>query len=373
MADGVIAKVTNGDEGLSLRLLVQDADLAGKRATFKVVQRFRCKIDNGVDKSRPLFEHDLVLHPGVQDIALGKLPGDLYCYKGEKLDIELSGRLTIDDGLVFDTSIDVGIAPVTSLPPRRKGPADAKSVYSPDDDFSFFANLRAIPSKARLIVVWLMLVGIPVIAFNAALGVRDQFVPDSQVWFYDHSGKDGTEYPLMKGLGGSGVVAFGIWMAIRRQLQKYMEFNASLPAGQLRRGYSCQPAEVFSGAAGVVLEQVVVRLVAYNREHGQYKKTEKNGNSTSTVTKTFTQEAGGVVLYEQMLFRVPKNTPIEQVLAGQIGFDAMFDSLYPPYLFDGTHGLDVQLEAQLLHPEFVDQDVEIPVSGLQDRDFRAGG
>ena len=373
MADGVVATVSTGAEGLRLRLQVQDPDLAGKQATFTVVQRFRCKVDSPVHKSRVLSEHQLVLRAGEQELELGRVPRDVFCYVGEKLDIELGGRLEIDDGVFFDTKLEVGITPSSSLPPRRKRAADAKSVHSPGDDFDFFANLRAIPSKARLIVVWLMLIGIPVIAANAALGVRDQFVPESQVWFYDHSGSDGTESPLMKGLAGSGAVGFGIWMAIRRQLQKYMEFGAKLPAEKLRRGLVCRPADIFSGKAGVALEQVQVRLVAYNREHGQYTKQEKDGKSTKTVTKSFTSEAGGLVLYEQLLFHVPSGRPIEEVLSGEIAFDALFDALYPPTMHGGTHGLDVQLEAQLLHPEYVDHDVELPVTGLREDDFRVAG
>jgi hypothetical protein len=177
----------------------------------------------------------------------------------------------------------------------------------------------------------------------------------------------------MKALAGSGAAGAALWLAIRRQLRRYMEFSAKLPEGRLRRGLSCRPGELISGKAGVVLEQVQVRLVAYNREHGQYTKQEKDGNSTKTVTKEFTSEAGGLVLYEQMLFHVPKDKPIESLLSGEISFDALFDTLYPPVMQGGTHGLDVQLEAQLLHPEFVDQEVELPVSAIEVRDFRNDG
>lgn len=373
MADGVVATVGSGPEGLNLRLLVQDEDLAGKVARFTVVQRFRCKVDSPVHKSRLLSEHEITLRAGEQDIALGRVPGDVFCYEGQKLDIELGGRLEIDDGVFFDTKLDVAITPVSTLPPRRKGAANAKDVHSPGDTFDFFANLRAIPSKARLAVIWMMALGGPIVMANFALGVRDQFVPDSQVYFYDHSGDDGSESPFLKALAGSGAVGAALWFAIRRQLRRYMEFNAKLPEGRLQRGLVCRPGDLISGRAGVALENVQVRLVAYNREHGQYTKQEKDGNSTKTVTKEFTSEAGGLVLYEQMLFHVPKDRPLEEVLAGEIAFDAMFDTLYPPVMQGGTHGLDVQLEAQLLHPEFVDQEVELPVSAIAAEDFRNAG
>jgi len=371
MADGISATVNSGGEGLQLTVRVDDPDLAGKSATFSVVQQVRCKVDSPVHKSRTLLEHEFQLRAGEQQLALGALPPEIFAYQGQKIDIELVGRLEIDDGVFFDTKVQVGIAPVSTLPPRRKGPADAKSVHSPGDEFDFFANLRAIPSKARLLVIWLMLLGGPVIMANALLGVRDQFVPDSRVWFYDHSGDDGSESPILKALAGSGAAGFGLWMAIRRQLRRYMEFEAQLPKEKLRRGLACRPADVFKGKAGVALEQVQVRLVAYNREHGQYTAQEKDGKSTRTVTKSFTSEAGGVVLYEQLLFHVPAGKPIEQALSGEISFDALFDALYPPFMIGDSHGLDVQLEAQLLHPEFVDQEVVIAAPPLPVEEFHA--
>ena len=370
MADGITATVTGGEEGLRLLVHVQDADLAGKEASFTVSQRVRCKVSSPVHKSRQLVERRFQLRAGSQSIELGKLPPDVYTYQGEKIDIELTGHLELDDGIFFDTELDLAIPTPGALPPRRRPAADARSVHSPSDDFDFFANLRAIPSKARVIVIWLMLVGGPVVAANAMLGVRDQFVPDSQVWFYDHSGDDGSESPFLKALAGSGAAGFGLWMAIRRQLKRYMEFDAKLPFPSLARDGSCRPADVFKGRAGVALEQAQVRLVAYNREHGQYTKQEKDGNSTKTVTKSFTNEAAGVVLYEQMLFHVPANVPIEEVLAGEIAFAPMFAALHPPMMLGDSHGLDLQLEAQLLHPQFIDQEVVIAAPSTRAEDFR---
>jgi hypothetical protein len=273
--------------------------------------------------------------------------------------------LEIDDGVFFDTKVDLGLERLASLPPRGKAATDAKEVHSPGDEFNFIANLRAIPAKARLVVLWLMFVGGPIILFNAAVGLRDQFVPDSQVWFYDHSGDDGSESPAMKSLAGSGGLGLVLWLAIRAQLKKYMSFEAQLPEGKIARRQVCVPASLFKGLPRVALEEATVRLVAYNREHGQYTAQEKSGNTTKTVTKSFTTEARGIVLYEMLLPLVPAGMPVEDFLAGEICFDAVFDVLYPPMMIGDSHGLSVQLEAQLLHPEFVDHDVELPVASIE--------
>jgi hypothetical protein len=242
-------------------------------------------------------------------------------------------------------------------------------VHSPRDRFSFIANLRAIPAKARIIVLWLIAIGVPVILLNAAVGARDQFVPESQVWFYDHSGDDGSESPLMKALMGSGGVGMALWLAIRRQLQKYMRFEARLPSGPVERGARCRAADMMEGEARVPLQQATVRIVAYNREHGQYRTTEGSGKNKRTVTKSFTSSARGVVLYEQVLAYVPANMPLAGYLDGEVDFTPIFDSLYPPFMLGGTHGLSLRLEAQLLHPEYVDHDIELDPGSLSSEAF----
>jgi hypothetical protein len=369
MADGISARVEG--EGRELRLVVDvtEPDLAGKKATFKLVQHVKVKRSSPVHKSRVLSERDLNLRAGRQDFELPALPRDAYTYQGEDIDIALRGILEVDDGVFFDTELSLELDRLASLPPRGKAAADHKDVHSPKDSFNFVANLRAIPAKARLVVIWLMVVAGPIIAVNALVGARDQFVPDSQVWFYDHSGDDGSESPLMKSLAGSGGLGLVVWLAIRAQLKKYMSFEAQLPHGKLCRGGLCAPADVFKGMPRVALEEARVRLVAYNREHGQYTAQEKDGKSTKTVTKSFTTEARGIVLYEYYLPLVPAQMAVEGFLDGEIRFDPLFDALFPPMMVGDSHGLSVQLEAQLLHPEFVDHDVELPAAGLEVGDF----
>lgn len=371
MADGISARVERGEDGLRLRLQVHDPKFAGKSARFEIEQRVRVKRSSPVHKSRRLAGIDLQLRHGEQELRLGDLDREAFAYTGEDIDIELKGQLEIDDGVIFDTEIDVGLESHEPLPPRQKAGANHKAVHSPRDSFDFIANLRAIPAKARLMVIWLMLVGIPVVVGNALLGVRDEFVPESQVWFYDHSGDDGSESPIMKALMGSGAAGLALWVAIRRQLQKYMEFSAKLPDSSLCRDGSCRPGDIFSGRARVALQGAVVRLVAYNREHGQYTRTEKNGKSSRTVTESFTSPARGIVLYEQLLAHVPAEAQLSGYLAGEIRFEPLFEALYPPTMIGGSHGLSIQLEGQLLHPDFVDHDIELPVSGIEIGDFYA--
>lgn len=350
-----------GELGCVVHLVVTEPGLAGKSGTLKVEQLAHVKRSSPVHAKRTLAEKRFQLAYGLNRIPIGDVVEELFTYTGNKLDLKLTAHIEIDDGVIFDTEMALDLGQACRLPARKAVP-DHAGVHSPKDRFNFIANLRAIPAKARVIVIWLMIIGLPVILFNAALGVRDQFVPESQVWFYDHSDSDGEgESPLMKALMGSSAAGFAIWMAIRRQLQKYMRFEAKMPPGQLGRDLRIRASDMIEGEARIALQHATARIVAYNREHGQYTKTEKNGKSSKTVTKNFTENGRGVVLYEQALAYVPPNMPLKDFLEGDVDFRPLFEALYPPYRLNSTHGLSLQLEAQLIHPEFVDHDIELPI------------
>ncbi len=372
MSDAIQLSVTREANGCVVQVWVRDPALVGKPATLKIERRAVVKRSSPVHKEDVLVEQKFVLASGQNRIPLGDALGDGFSYTGGKLDLLLKAKIEIDDGLIFDTKLEIDVTSVCTLPPRAAVPAEHAAVHSPRDRFSFIANLRAIPAKARMIVIWLFLIGIPVIVLNAVVGVRDEFVPESQVWFYDHSGTDEdgnheSESPLVKALTGSGAIGMALWAAIRRQLQKYMEFKAKPPSVSLQRGARCRVSDMIEGQARAPLQQATVRIVAYNREHGQYRATEGSGKNKRTVTKSFVENARGVVLYEQLLAYVPANMPLAGYLDGEVDFNPMFEALYPPVMLGGTHGLSLQLEAQLIHPEFVDHNIELD-PGAVDRD-----
>ena len=357
--------------GPGLRLQVGDIDLVGKNAKIRVWRLAEVTRSSGVDKSEDLHSGSAQLRMGVQDVALRLKRSDLFHYEGEKLNLRLKAEVEVDDGLIFDTEVTVDARRLCRLPERRRSKSPGKEVHSPKDRFRFWTNLAAIPPKARAIVLWLVAIGLPLIVVNALLGVHDQFVPEASAWFYDHSDSDGGgESPLFKALASSGALGFGLWMAIRHQLKKYMEFMVSwqrLPS--LRRGARMRADELVEGTARVDLKQAVVRLVAFNREHGQYKDTERDGDKTRTVIRDFHHDAGGVVLYQQAVAFLAAGAPLSKVLAGEVDFDPIFEVLHPPLRISGSHGLSLCLEAQLLHPDFVDQDVELADVAVSVKDF----
>jgi hypothetical protein len=372
MPDAIELRPVRDADGCALELQVHEPDLAGRKATVRIERRAQVKRSNPVHKSEALLQREIELRHGIQRVPIGNALAGAFHYAGSELDLALVAHVTVDDGLIFDTKLEADLRALCALPEREAVP-EHKGVHSPPDRFDFFANLRAIPAQARMVVLALLLAGGPVLLLNALVGARDQFVPDERVWLYDHTGDDGSESPLMKALTGSGVLGVALWLAIRRQLQKYMRFQARWPLHKLHRGARCRAADIVSGEAGVPLEQVRVRVVAYNREHGQHRVQEGSGKNRRTVTREFSSDARGVVLFDRLLPYVAAGEPLARHLDAEIGFEPVFDALYPPCRIGGTHGLSLAVEAQLLHPDYVDHDAVLDPGTVDPREFHAPG
>jgi hypothetical protein len=133
MADGISVQAEGEGRELKLVVEVTDDKFAGKQANFQLTQRVRVKRSSPVHRSRELAGRKLALRMGRQEIEFPPLPGDIFTYEGEDIDVELRGVLEIDDGVFFDTKVDLGLERLASLPPRGKAATDAKSVHSPGE------------------------------------------------------------------------------------------------------------------------------------------------------------------------------------------------------------------------------------------------
>ncbi len=351
------------DGGGIARIRVLDSQVLGKQA--KLIMQLKAKVHDSraVNSSRQLAELPLTL--SAVDIEV-ELPAgcfrQVYSYRGSKIDVHPELRLEIDDGVLFDSSVDY--AHELPLGTRPRVTHDSGELMDPKDAFNFFANLSAIPPRNRMITLALTLIGGVVIIANALLGLHDQFVPEAQTFFYDHSGSDGSESPLMKALVGCGALGTAIWVAIKMQLRKYMRFGLK-PVGAPRRGQKLALRDLVDGVARVPLEDITFRVIACNRECGQYKR----GSGTKERTVSFRTPTRAVKLYERYVALVPANTPLAMYLDGEIDFEPMFGDLYPPLEVGSSHGVEVAWEVQLLHPKFVDHELEGPTAGLAYEDF----
>lgn len=332
----------------------------GRDAVLSLRLRVDVKRSRGVDSNEALCEQKLHIGATRQSVSLPPLPKQVYRYRGRQIDIALVARLRVDDGVLFDTTLEAEVeAPV------RSGSGDASKASAwiePPDQYSLAANLRALSPQDRLVVKLLLAVAALVGGGNAAIGVHDQFVPESQIIWYDHSGSDGSESPAMKSLTGSGVLGLGLWVAIRSRLRRYMRIKLQASVATPRRGERVSMRALVEGESRVPLERSTLRVVAANREHGQY--TEKSGKETKT--RSFTEPVQAVVLFEQFLPYIPAGSPIADHVDGDVDFEPIFTDLLPPLMAGSNHGIDVVWEVQLLHPDFVDQELPGPSDWVAD-------
>ena len=342
---------------------VMDAALLGKEASFEIEKHINVSDSRAVNRSEVVFKKRLTLsQQNLIDVSSESIRA--YSYAGSMIDIEVRSKLKIDDGILFDTTISEKQQMALKAKPLVAN--DAESMINPHDDFNFLANLQAIPASNRMKVRIMLMVAALLIGSNSYVGWHDQFVPEGAHYFYSHYDSDGdAESPFMKSLGLSGGVGVCFWFLIRRELKKYMTFIFKPLPATISRATAMRVADIITGVPRVDLENIVVRIAACNMECGQYKR----GSGTKERTVSFKEPVRAVLLFEKSIPKVASGFPIESYLEDRISFKEMFAVLYPPNMISDSHGIKVHWEVQLLHEEFIDQELVGDTSLFEYKDF----
>ena len=331
-----------------------DPEFIGHDAEFRLVAEVRVKDSRPVHSEKIFFEQKFRVQQDIHTFEIPRKQFHAYSYKGDKIDIRIHTRVKVDDALIFDTKVSEEHQVELGTKPEVAN--DARVMIEPNDIFKFFENLKAIPAHNQMITLVLLVIGGIIMLVNAIIGIHDQLVPESMTYLYSHVDSDGeSQSPLVAGLAGSGVLGLLVWFAIRHQLRKYMKFSLSLinqPARILPQD-SYRVSSFFTGKSRVPLENITLRIVACNMEKGQYVR----GSGTDQRTVSFSDPVRGVLLYEKHVDHIPARTPIRDYFNDDFSFGPMFSILFPPLEISSTHGLDVHWEIQLLHPDFVDQEL----------------
>jgi len=351
----VIAIVTCHDHGL-----------IGHDAKLTLTAKAEVHDKRAVHSEKKVLTHafKVALRPERISIPRHKLPE--YTYRGKHIDVELHAKLKVDDGLIFDTTVKEEVSlelARTRRPPHGDG--CAKQFIEPKDAFKFWANWRAIPGPNKVAALGLAATLVVVGTVNSWLGYHDQFAPEGQTYFYRHRDSDGdSQSPLMNSSYLTGGAAIGIWYALRRQLRKYMTFTAhGVPT--IDRSTPACVGQLFRGRSRVPLHDVVLRVVACNMEKGQYKR----GSGSNERTVSFSEPVRGVVLFEKRVAEIAARAPVEDAFPETFTFEPIFEALYPPNMVSKTHGVDVYWEIQLLHDQFVDQEIVGSLAGMNLAEF----
>ncbi|MAT48071.1 MAG: hypothetical protein CMO35_11685 [Verrucomicrobiaceae bacterium] len=294
-----------------------------------------------------------------------------YEYVGEQIRNDLYLQLDLGKRGLFRKKperVDLVIKP-----PEKPVASGGEDIVEPDDEFSLVRNLRALSGSDRIITIGLLLVAGIIIGINTLIGVHDQFSPEYQTILYSHH-DDGL--PLGQAGGVDALIATGMWWAIRKRLRRYMEFHVGPrltgvwrrlrgESGRITKTTSIQVGDVVRGRSRVALEQATLRIVACNMECGQYVR----GSGSNQRTVSFSTPVRSMILYEKTIPAIPAGTPLHTCFEESIELAPLFARLYPPCMASETHGLKLYWEAQLIHPDFVDQELVLPTTFFAVEDF----
>ncbi len=356
-----------GHAGLSAELKISDPKFIGKEATFVIERHVEVKDSRPVNDSTEMFKHKFTVCSAVETVIIPPhvLEERPYSYNGSDIKIRCYGKLTINDKLIRkDTSTEKNLPSVSLKKPRVS--SNTSELIEPKDVFSFAKNLMAIPTQNKLATLGLLIVGLVVIVVNMMIGIHDQFSPEYATYLYSQVDSDGeSSSPIVKALVGCGSIGLAIWFAIKRQLRKYMTFRFKRIAGLIDRKTQQTVSDLIQGVSRTDLRDVTLRIVACNLEKGKYIR----GSGSNQRTVSFSEPVRGVLLYSKKVPLIPRNQPVENHFQDSISFEPMFKALYPPNVVSKSHGLFVHWEVQLIHNEFVDQELEGDTTHFRLDDF----
>lgn len=351
-------------DSIQVEIIVNDQSLINEEVTFKITAHALVKDSRAVNNQRVMFSKKVRLTGSRSVFAISKSDVKAFSYNGGQIKIEIHASITINDGILFDSTfteqeeIALGLKPLHS--------AGAKNIVAPDDDFNFFHNLQVIPWWRQMVTLCLCAIACCVITLNTLLGIHDQMVSEPEIYFYSHYSSDGdSSSPLANSLVLSGVFGGLIWAGILCQLRKYMKFKLKDNIPPISPGKEVQIASLFTGKSRIDLENITLRIVACNMEKGQYLR----GSGSSRRTVSFREPVNGMVVFAKTIAHIPRGTPVENYFDEWITFDQMFHRLFPPIDIADTHGLDVHWEIQLIHDLLVDQELICSPESFKYSDF----
>lgn len=362
---GQLGLQIEADHRLVASVAVFDPKWVGRRAQLQIEHVAQVKgRSSPIHARRTLLQQTLHLRAGEQQITVRLEPGQ-YAHTGQQLDLRFEAELCVDDGVLFDSTLHAACStPSYTRAPQASCP---KVLVEPPDRFSFWANLKAIPLHNRFIVLGLAVVAGLIIAINTVVGIHDQSVAPSQTWFYAQQNSDGeAQSPFLAALITSGILGGLVWFAMRSQLRRYMRLELRRGGPRIDPDTAWEAARIISGQARVALEGVLLRVVAYNLECGQY----STGSGKDRKTHRFREPIRAVLLWEQRIAHLAAGQPLQSVLEGAVVFAPIFEALLPPCSIGSSHGIALEWELQLIHPEFVDHEIEGATDLVRAADFR---
>lgn len=351
MSQKISIKNSTENHLLRCEISIHDSSLIGKEIFISLASRVKVKDPLPVHSIKTYETQDIVVHESKSVVYFDIKKYQAFSYEGEKIDIEFFIHCEINDSILFNTIIQSNIQDELLIRPKIWG--NIQEIIEPKDIFSFVKNMKAIPYKARIFVVWLSILGWILITINMIIGIHDQFSPHSQVILYWVSDSD-DHPPLFKALALNWFLWATIFAMIKTQLRRYMSFFFKKDFKIRERNASYRLSEMLWGKPRVDLHNITLRIVAWNFEEWQYERKEKD----ETQTISFSHPIRALIIHTQKIDFIPRWADISSYFTWEVSFEEMYRVLYPHAMISETHWLKFHFEVQLIHNDFIDQELK---------------
>jgi hypothetical protein len=347
-----------------IKLEFLNSDHEGKEATAQLKLSVKVKDSRPVNDTGVLAQTTFTVRGRAHELRLPLTGNFPYEYEGAQIHHDIFVHLDLGRRSWFRKKLEH--LDVVVHPPRKPAASGGEEIVEPEDDFSWIKNLGALSIKDRLATLGLLAIAGVIIGINTLIGIHDQTVPESQTYLYSHYDSDGdSSLPLGKAAGLDALIAAGMWFVIRKRLRRYMTFRLAPLPKRLDKSSTIRVSDLIRGRSRVALHQPTLRIVACNMECGQYTR----GSGTNTRTVSFETPIRAMIMFEKTVPLIPGRSPIHTCFEDSLDFEAMFERLYPPCMASDTHGLKLHWEVQLIHPDFVDQELILPTTVFAHEDF----
>lgn len=345
------------------RIVVHDKKYIGREATLSVFTAMSIH-DRFTDSK--MLEHKVHI-PALDactEIELGHDTVRTYTYSGQLIRTAIVWELRVLGGGSFTTTVRASDECGLKKPKITGNP---REIVDPKDKNDFVKNFLAITKGRRFTVATLLLASTATIGMLAMIGIHDQGVPNSETWLFPHTQIRRRGSWLNPPINKAFLTMFIVWAcflaAIAFQLRQYISFRIQKWPEALRRGDRIRLTELVAGRPILSLRSITIRVVAANREWARYYDWLRRDYVSLDVA------ARALVLYEKRIDRVGAGRDICEYLKGEhIDLTSMFAKLYPPKN-DGSSGIFIHWEVQLLHDDYVDYEYVGPEDVFAFEDF----
>ncbi len=346
----IITQVT--EDTLFCKFEILDDSIIWKEAKVELYIKCFVHDDRAINDYKNIFIKDFIIESYGNKFEVDLKDYWYYTYYWRNISIELRVEVKIDDAIFFDTVITEKIENEIGSKPRVL--SDAKEIIDPKDNFNLLENIKAIPHKAKILVILFSIIGAIVIVLNMLLWIHDQIVGETQTFFYSHYNSDwDSNSPFFNALMTSSGIGAAIWFAIKMQLRKYMTFFFKNIRFDWKKDTLYKLSDIIWWKSRVDLKDVELRIVACNIENWQYER----GSWTDTRTVSFREPVRALEIYKKRFDVIASWEDISYYLKDKISFEKMYRILYPKQMISSTHGIDIHWEVQLIHDTLIDQEL----------------